>query len=50
VGFLYLNQPATLDPELEAWIRDGEPPVYVGFGSMITADTSRVNQQVIVGR
>jgi len=33
-GFLFLDDPAPLDPALDAWLRDGAPPVYVGFGSM----------------
>jgi UDP:flavonoid glycosyltransferase YjiC (YdhE family) len=27
-----------LDPELDAWLDDGEPPVYFGFGSMPVLD------------
>jgi UDP:flavonoid glycosyltransferase YjiC (YdhE family) len=47
VGYLFFDDPMPLDPELDAWLRDGEPPVYVGFGSMSTPDTARVNREVI---
>lgn len=33
-GFLFFDDPAPLDPALDAWLSNGEPPVYVGFGSM----------------
>jgi len=33
-NYLFLNDPEPLDPELDAWLRNGEPPVYIGFGSM----------------
>ncbi len=29
------DEPADLDPRLEAFLRQGSPPVYVGFGSMV---------------
>jgi UDP:flavonoid glycosyltransferase YjiC (YdhE family) len=46
-SYIYFDDPAPLDPDLDAWLRAGEPPVYVGFGSMSTADTARVNREVI---
>lgn len=33
-GFLFLDDPTPLDPRLEGWLSEGEPPVYIGFGSM----------------
>jgi UDP:flavonoid glycosyltransferase YjiC (YdhE family) len=33
-NYLFLDDPEPLDPELETWLRNGEPPVYIGFGSM----------------
>jgi len=33
---------AELDPDLDAWLAAGEPPVYIGFGSMSGAATSRL--------
>jgi len=47
VGYLFLDDPKPLDPALEAWLEAGEPPVYVGFGSMSIADTARVCTEVI---
>ncbi|MFI5300052.1 MAG: glycosyltransferase [Polyangiales bacterium] len=47
VGFLYLDDPTPLDPALDAWLSDGEPPVFVGFGSMSTDDTPRVQREVM---
>jgi sterol 3beta-glucosyltransferase len=49
-----------IDPETEAWLADGEPPVFVGFGSMpvidpaatmnmITTVTERLGARVLVG-
>jgi UDP:flavonoid glycosyltransferase YjiC (YdhE family) len=43
-GFLFLDDPSPLDPELNAWIERGEPPIYVGFGSMAGASPERVGQ------
>lgn len=40
-GFLFLDDPAPLDPALDAWLV-GDPPVYVGFGSMAGAPADRV--------
>ena len=49
-----------VDPETDAWLTDGEPPVFVGFGSMpvidpaatmdmITTATDRVGARVLIG-
>ncbi len=49
-----------VDPELDAWLSDGDPPVFVGFGSMpvidpvaaidmITTVADRVGARVLVG-
>ncbi len=43
-NFLYFNDARALDPELEAWLADGEPPVFVGFGSMSGAGPQRVER------
>lgn len=39
-GFWLQDEPGefTPDPELEAFLSDGEKPVYVGFGSMVSGD------------
>jgi UDP:flavonoid glycosyltransferase YjiC (YdhE family) len=41
-NFLYLDDPEPLDAELEAWLQQGEPPVYLGFGSMGGPGTQRL--------
>jgi UDP:flavonoid glycosyltransferase YjiC (YdhE family) len=37
----------SLDPALQAFLRDGDPPVYVGFGSMPTPDPHGVAEGVV---
>jgi UDP:flavonoid glycosyltransferase YjiC (YdhE family) len=37
----------TPPPALAAFLRDGPPPVYVGFGSMVTADPARTMAVVL---
>ena len=41
-GYLFLDDPTPLDPSLDAWLAAGEPPVYVGFGSMAGGHPERV--------
>lgn len=41
-GLLFLDEPAPLDDALSAWLDRGEPPIYVGFGSMVGASPERV--------
>jgi UDP:flavonoid glycosyltransferase YjiC (YdhE family) len=41
-GFLFLDDPRPLDAGLQEWLADGEPPVYIGFGSMSGAATTRL--------
>jgi vancomycin aglycone glucosyltransferase len=42
-GAWFLPNPTPLSAELEAFLADGEPPIYFGFGSMRAAEqTSRV--------
>lgn len=41
-NFLYYNDPSPIDAELAAWLRDGEPPIFVGFGSMSGSGVDRV--------
>lgn len=38
-GFWFFEDQQTLPPELEAFLRSGPPPLYIGLGSMVTADT-----------
>jgi vancomycin aglycone glucosyltransferase len=42
-GYLFLDDPGRLDAELDAWLADGEAPVYVGFGSMTGTATQRMD-------
>lgn len=46
-NFLFFDDPAPLDPELDAWLSDGEPPVFVGFGSMSGEGTNRVETMIV---
>jgi UDP:flavonoid glycosyltransferase YjiC (YdhE family) len=46
-NFIYFDDPAPLDPELDAWLRDGEPPVFIGFGSMSGQGTDRVEGIIV---
>lgn len=46
-NFIFFDDPAPLDPELDAWLADGEPPLFVGFGSMSGAGTNRVESMII---
>jgi|CXWL01.1.fsa_nt_gi UDP:flavonoid glycosyltransferase YjiC (YdhE family) len=41
-NFLYYDDPSPLDGELDAWLKDGEAPVFVGFGSMSGDGIDRV--------
>ena len=43
-NYLFLDDPAPLDPELDAWLQDGEPPIYIGFGSMGGPGTQRMEK------
>ena len=46
-NFIFFDDPAPLDPELAAWLSDGEPPVFVGFGSMSGKGTDRVERMIV---
>jgi len=48
VGFLFVQpKEAALDPDLEAWLDAGDPPVYVGFGSMMGKGPERMHDVVV---
>jgi vancomycin aglycone glucosyltransferase len=48
VGFLFLDTATqSLDPELDAWLREGEPPVYAGFGSMTGRGPTRMRRVIV---
>ncbi len=46
-NFIFFDDPMPLDPELDAWLADGEPPVFVGFGSMSGEGTDRVEGMIV---
>lgn len=48
VGFWFSDAPAGWQPpaDLSAFLEAGPPPVYLGFGSMITRDTARITKIV----
>lgn len=41
-NFIYYDEDTALDPELDAWLSDGEPPIFIGFGSMSGAGPDRI--------
>jgi vancomycin aglycone glucosyltransferase len=45
-NFIYLDDPRPLPADLQDWLDDGEPPVYVGFGSMSGKGTDHVEKVV----
>lgn len=49
-GYWFLDEPAwEPPPELAAFLADGPPPLYVGFGSMRSASTARIAAEVLDG-
>lgn len=48
-GYWFLDAPKTWEPpeRLRAFLDAGPPPVYVGFGSMVTRDPERATAQVL---
>lgn len=48
-GFWYLPAPASWSPpdELVGFLEAGSPPVYIGFGSVIARDASRLTELVL---
>ncbi|KAL5619477.1 hypothetical protein FOVSG1_001699 [Fusarium oxysporum f. sp. vasinfectum] len=47
-GFYFLNLASsyTPDPDLEAFLRDGPPPVYIGFGSIVVDDPNAMTEMI----
>lgn len=45
--FLDANAPYQPPPDLEAFLQAGPPPIYLGFGSMVSAGERRRTQQVV---
>ncbi len=46
-NFIYFDDPTPLDPELDAWLADGAPPIFVGFGSMSAEGTDRIESMIV---
>jgi vancomycin aglycone glucosyltransferase len=46
-NFLFLDDPDPLDQALLAWLEEGEPPVFVGFGSMSGKGTDRIQRLIV---
>jgi UDP:flavonoid glycosyltransferase YjiC (YdhE family) len=49
IGCLHPFEPAPLPEKLEQFLRAGEPPIYVGFGSMTDPDPARTTRLVLEG-
>ncbi len=48
-GPWFYDDPAPLDPEVEAFLDSGPAPVYVGFGSMVSTDAAALTRTVLEG-
>ena len=46
-GFFHLPQPQELPADLVAFIEAGEPPLYIGFGSMTDDDPQRTTNNIL---
>ncbi|KAH7142697.1 hypothetical protein B0J13DRAFT_636314 [Dactylonectria estremocensis] len=47
-GFFFLNLASTYtpDPQLEAFLSSGPPPVYIGFGSIVAEDPNTMTRMI----
>lgn len=45
-NFIFYDDPQPMDRSLQAWIDDGEPPIFFGFGSMGGHNTRRIERMV----
>ena len=48
-GPWFYDDPTELDAEVERFLGAGEPPVYVGFGSMVHDDVARLTRVIVEG-
>ena len=48
-GPWFYDDPAPLDPDVEAFLNSGPAPVYVGFGSMVSTDAAELTRTVLEG-
>ena len=46
MGYWFHDDPTPLDADIEAFLKAGPPPVYVGFGSMVESDVRHVSETV----
>jgi UDP:flavonoid glycosyltransferase YjiC (YdhE family) len=46
-GPWFYDDPLPLDPEVSAFIDAGLPPVYIGFGSMVSSDAARLTRSLL---
>jgi UDP:flavonoid glycosyltransferase YjiC (YdhE family) len=46
-NFIFFDDPAPLDPQLEAWLNEGDAPIYIGFGSMLGQGIERVERMIV---
>jgi vancomycin aglycone glucosyltransferase len=46
-NFIFFDDTRALDPELDAWLRDGPPPVFAGFGSMSGPGPQRATRALV---
>lgn len=48
-GPWYYDDPSSLDENVSAFLAAGPPPVYVGFGSMVTGDAAAATRAIVAG-
>lgn len=48
-GPWFYDDPTPLDAEVNAFLDAGPPPVYVGFGSMVTDEAARITRAILDG-
>lgn len=46
-GFLFLDTAQEPDPALRAFVEAGEPPIYLGFGSMVARNPVRAAEAIV---
>jgi UDP:flavonoid glycosyltransferase YjiC (YdhE family) len=47
-GFFFRNAPEyTPFPELDAFLRAGPPPIYIGFGSIVMENAAQMTQTIV---
>jgi UDP:flavonoid glycosyltransferase YjiC (YdhE family) len=46
-NYIFFDDPQPLDAQLQAWLDDGEPPVFVGFGSMSGQAIDRAGKIIV---